>query len=204
MGVSQRAIANAIGIDRSVITRLEQGEPGVSATVRARACAALGADFRMQLYRERSALIYDAAHARLVDRLVTMVGRGWRIELELALPGRRSVDAGFFSRTAIVLAEVETRVRRFEQVQRELESKREAVRAQFGMDRSIHIVLALPPTHHHRALVREHPALKAAFPASSAQVRAALADASLPYPGDGMLWVSASAGSSSASPVSTS
>jgi transcriptional regulator with XRE-family HTH domain len=196
VGVSQRAIASAIGVDRSAITRLERGDPGVSSVVRARACAALGADFRMQLYRERAALIYDAAHARLVNRLVAMMGRGWRTQLELALPGRRSVDAGFFSRAAIVLTEVETRVRRLEEIQRELQSKRDAVAAQFGADRSIHVLLALPPTHYHRALVREHPALiRAAFPVGSAQIKAALADSALPYPGDGILWVPGSAGS---------
>ena len=197
-GVSQRAVAQAIGVDQSVIARLERANPSVSARIRARACAVLGADFRMQFYRERSAQIYDAAHARIVNRLVALVGTGWRTELELMLPGHRSVDACLFSRRAIVVSEVETRVRRLEQVQRELESKREAVTAQFGTDRPVHVVLTLPPTHHHRGLVREHPALvESGFPASSARTRAALADASLPYPGDGILWVSGS-------PVSTS
>jgi transcriptional regulator with XRE-family HTH domain len=205
IGVSQRAVAEAIGVDPSVINRLERADPSVGPVIRARACAVLGADFRMQFYRERSALIYDAAHARLVDRVVAMVGRGWRTELELALPGRRSVDAGFFSRHAIVLTEVESRLRRLEEIQRELQSKRESVIDTFGRERPIHVVLALPPTHHHRTLVREHPALiRTAFPASSAQIRAALADAALPFPGDGILWVSGSAYSSGPSPVSTS
>jgi transcriptional regulator with XRE-family HTH domain len=205
VGVSQRAIAIAIGVDRSVITRLERGDPSVSPAVRARACAALGADFRMQLYHERAALIYDAGHARLVDRLVSMVGRGWRTELELALPGRRSVDACHFSPSTIVVAEVETRVRRLEQIQRELKSKQDSAIAQFGLERPIHVVLALPPTHHHRALIREHPALiRTAFPARSAQIRAALADAALPFPGDGILWVPGASYPSAGSPVSTS
>lgn len=182
-----------------MIARLERADPSVGPRIRARACAVLGADFRMQLYRERPAVIYDAAHARIVNRLVALVGTGWRIELELMLPGRRSVDACLFSRSAIVLCEVETRVRRLEQVQRELESKREAVAARFGTERPVHVVLTIPPTHHHRGLVREHPALvETAFPARSARIRAALADAKLPYPGDGILWVSGSPDSASA------
>ena len=194
IGVSPRAVAEAIGVDPSVINRLERADPSVSPVIRARACAVLGADFRMQLYRERSALIYDAAHARLVDRLVAMAGGGWRTELELALPGRRSVDAGFFSRSAVVLTEVESRLRRLEEIQRELQSERESVTDAFGRDRPIHVVLALPPTHHHRALVREHPALiRTAFSAASAQIRAALADAALPFRGDGILWIPGSA-----------
>jgi transcriptional regulator with XRE-family HTH domain len=55
-GVSQGAVAIAIGVDRSVITRLEQADPSVSPAIRSRACAVLGADFRMQLYHERGAL----------------------------------------------------------------------------------------------------------------------------------------------------
>jgi len=113
-GVPQRAIAAAIGVDRSVITRLERGDPGVSPTVRARACAVFGADFRMQLYRERSALIYDAGHARLVNRLIAFVGRGWRTELELALPGRRSVDVSLVRAFQIgAVHRIEARVEAF-------------------------------------------------------------------------------------------
>ena len=76
IGVSQRAVAMAIDVDRSVITRLEQGDPTVGPAIRARACAVLGADFRMQLYPERSAMIYDAAHARLVERVILLAGAG--------------------------------------------------------------------------------------------------------------------------------
>src|SRR4051812_13484578 len=67
-GVSQSAVADAIGVDRSVITRLERGDADVGSAIRSRASASLGADFRLQLYRQRSPLLFDAAHARVVDR----------------------------------------------------------------------------------------------------------------------------------------
>jgi transcriptional regulator with XRE-family HTH domain len=189
-GVSQGAIATAIGVDRSVITRLERADPSICPTIRARACAVLGADFRMQLYRERGALIYDAAHARIVERLVGMVGIGWRVELEQSLPHRRSIDVCLFSRRCIVLNEVETRVRRREEIQRELHAKRDAATDRFGSDRPIHVLLVMPPTHRHRAIVREHAAqLAASFRARLSAIRSALADAALPFPGDGILWV---------------
>jgi transcriptional regulator with XRE-family HTH domain len=204
IGVSQRAVAEAIGVDPSVINRLERADPSVSPVIRARACAVLGADFRMQLYRERSALIYDAAHARIVERLVRMVGSGWRVNLEAPLPGRRSIDACLQSPRCIVIGEVESRVRRLEEIQRELHSKRDAAIERYGQDRRIHVLLVLPPTHHHRALIREHASqITASFPARQSAIKAALADASLPYPGDAILWVPGSIGSSS-SPVSTS
>ena len=204
-GVSQRAIATAIGVDRSVITRLERADPSVSPAIRARACAALGADFRMQLYHERAAMIYDAAHARIVERLVGMVGIGWRVELEQSLPHRRSIDACLFSRRCIVLNEVETRVRRLEEIQRELHTKRDAAMDQFGSDRPVHVVLVMPPTHRHRSIVREHAAqLAASFPARPSAIRSALADAAVPFPGDGILWIPGSVQPSPGSPVSTS
>jgi transcriptional regulator with XRE-family HTH domain len=205
VGVSQGAVAMAIGVDRSVITRIERADPSVSLAIRSRACAVLGADFRMQLYHERGAMIYDAAHARIVERLVGMVGVGWRIELERSLPIRRSIDACLFSRRCIVLNEVETRVRRLEEIQRELHAKRDAVVEQFGSDRPVHVVLVIPPTHRHRAIVRDHAAqLAAAFPARSPAIRSALADAAQPFPGDGILWIAGSPYPSADSPVSTS
>jgi transcriptional regulator with XRE-family HTH domain len=204
-GVSQRAVGHAIGVDPSVITRIERADPTVGPAIRARACAVLGADFRMQLYRERAALIYDAAHARLVERLLGLIGPGWRVNLEAPLPGRRSIDAQLESRRSVVLGEVESRVRRLEEIQRELHSKRDAAIERYGADRRVHVLLVLPPTHRHRALVREHGTqVAASFPARSSAIKAALADATLPYPGDGILWVPGSAEASSPSPGPTS
>ncbi len=194
IGVSQRAVAIAIDVDRSVITRLEQGDSSVGPAIRARACAVLGADFRMQLYPERSAMIYDAAHARLVERVIAMAATDWKVEPEASLPGRRSVDLCLWSALCVVLVEVESRIRRLEEIQRELHAKREAARVRFRSDRCVHVVLAVPPTHHHRALVRAHPALVAAtFPVRATEIRHALAAPRQPFPGDGILWVAGSA-----------
>lgn len=193
-GVSQRAVAIAIDVDRSVITRLEQGDPTVGPAIRARACAVLGADFRMQLYPERSSMIYDAAHARLAERVIALAATDWKVEPEAPLPGRRSVDLCLSSPLCIVLIEVESRIRRLEEIQRELHAKRDAVLARFGPERCVHVVLALPPTNHHLAFLRTHPALVAAtFPVPSARLRRALAAPGLPFPGDGILWVAGSA-----------
>lgn len=194
VGVSQRAVAMAIDVDRSVITRLEQGDPTVGPAIRARACAVLGAHFRMQLYPERSAMIYDAAHARLVERVISLAGAGWKMEPEAPLPGRRSVDLCLSSPLCVVLMEVESRIRRLEEIQRELHAKRDAVLVRAGPEQCVHVVLALPPTHHHRELVRTHPNLvAAAFPVSSAQIRRALGAPAQPFPGDGILWIAGSA-----------
>ena len=66
-GVSQAAVARAIGVDRATICRMEAGLPAVSDRTRARAAAVLGADFRLAVYPDAAPLIHDAAHARLVE-----------------------------------------------------------------------------------------------------------------------------------------
>lgn len=192
IGVTQAAVARAIGVDRSVICRTERGDPDVGVAIRARACACLGADFRLQLYQERAPMIYDAAHARIVDRVLAERHRRWRATVEAQIPGlgRRSVDIRLDSRGDIVLAEVETRARRLEEVVRKLHEKQHALAAHVGSGQRVHVLLVLPPTRHHQALVRAfEQTMASAFPARSGVIREALMSADLPWPGDGLLWV---------------
>ena len=71
-GVSQAAVARAIGVDRASICRIEAGDPTVSDRIRARAAAVLGASFRLGIYPDAAPLVHDAAHARIVEALVRM------------------------------------------------------------------------------------------------------------------------------------
>lgn len=190
--VTQAAIALAIGVDRSVIARIERGDPAVSNLIRARACAVLGADFRIAMYPERAPLIFDAAHSRIVERLLAVRHRRWRATVEAPIPGpgRRSSDVRLSANLDLVLCEIESRLRRMEQIVRELHAKREAVLATVDGRVKVHVVLVLPPTRHHQALVRELPTtLRAAFPASSADLHRALESPDAPWPGDGILWM---------------
>jgi hypothetical protein len=109
------------------------------------------------------------------------------------VPGRRSTDIRLDHGRDIVLVEVETRVRRLEEIVREQHDKREAVRGSQGAgEKRVHVVLVVPPTRHHRALVRAHPAtIGTAYPAPSTALRAALESATGDWPGDGLLWIAA-------------
>jgi transcriptional regulator with XRE-family HTH domain len=194
IGVTQAAVARAIGVDRSVIARLERGDPAVSNTIRARACTVLGADFRLA-YPERTPLVFDAAHARIVERLLAIRHRRWRptVEMRVPGPGRRSVDVGMASGLDVVLFEIESRVRRMEQLARELHAKREAVESAARPGMRVHVVLVLPPTRHHQALVRGLPTtIRTAFPTLSPALRHAIESAAGPWPGDGILWLAGS------------
>jgi len=189
-GVSQAALARAIGVSRSVICQMEQGDLNVSARIRARAVAALGADFRISVFPGGAPLIHDAAHARIVEAILRHCHASWHpiVEAPVPGPGRRSTDIRLDRGPDVVLMEVETHVRAFEAVIREGAEKRSAV-ATAARVRRIHVVLVLPPTRHHRALVSAHPSIvAAAFPASDSELAGALAAPDQEWPGDGILW----------------
>jgi transcriptional regulator with XRE-family HTH domain len=201
-GVSQAAVARAIGVHRAAICRLEAGDATVSDRIRARAATVLGGDFRLGLYPAATPLIHDAAHARLVEGLLRLRHSSWRTRVEAPVPGlgRRSTDVRLDRGDETVLFEVETHVHALEAIIREGEDKRVAVVADAGHDRRVHVALVLTPTRHHRALVDAHPEMiGAAFPASSVDIRRTLATVGVPWPGDGILWLSAAARQSTAS-----
>jgi transcriptional regulator with XRE-family HTH domain len=182
-GVSQAAVARAIGVDRATICRLEAGDPGVSNEVRARAAAVVGADFRLSLYPAGSPLIHDAAHARLIEALIRLRHGTWRAIPEAPVPGggRQSTDLRLVRGLETVLFEVETHLQVLEAVIREGNDKRERVAHDVGPIGRVHSVLVLPPTRHHRDLVRAHSAtMRAAFPVRSVDLRRSLMSAGVP------------------------
>ncbi len=190
-GVSQAAVARAIGVDRATICRLEGGDPAVSNAIRARAGAVLGADLTLGLYPAASPLIHDAPHARLIEAILRVRHPSWKATLEAPVPdgGRRSSDVRLDRGRDIVLIEVETRVQVLEALIREGNEKRERV-ARVSPDRRVHTALVLPPTRHHRALVASHPdTLRVAYPCPSTDLRRALAHPSGGWPGDGIMWL---------------
>lgn len=190
-GTSQAAVARAIGVDRATICRLEAGDPGVSNEVRARAAAVLGADFRLGLYPAGSPLIHDVAHARLVEALIRLRHASWQAIPEAPVPaGRQSTDLRLERGADVVLFEVETHVQVLEAVIREGNQKRDRVAYDAGPDRRVHSVLVLPPTRHHRDLVRMHSeTMQAAYPIRSADLRRSVTTAGVPWPGDGVMWL---------------
>src|SRR4051812_5512476 len=189
-GVSQAAVARSIGVDRSVVTRLERGDATVGNPIRARAAACLGADFRLQIYSQRAPMIFDAAHARVIERLLSAAHSRWHpvVEAPVPGPGRRSVDVQLEDGDDMILIEVETRVRRLEETIRALHGSRASVSSR--PDVRVHSVLILPPTRHHRSLVLAHRAtIAAAFPVRSAALAACLRSAAGGWPGDGILFI---------------
>lgn len=191
-GASQAALSRAVGVDRATICRIEAGDLGVSNVIRARAAAILGADFRLGLYAAGSPLIHDAAHARLVEELMRLRDPTWRATPEASVPGgsRQSTDLRLVRGIDIVLFEIETHVHVLEAAIREANQKRDRVQYEMRPNGRVHSVLVLPPTRHHRDLVRTHShTMQAAFPIRAVDLRRSLTTPGTPWPGDGVLWL---------------
>ena len=197
-GVTQAAVARAIGVSRSVICHLEAGDRDVGPRIRARASAVLGATFKMALYADAVPMIRDIAHARLIEALLRLRHPGWRATIEapvpatLAGPGHRSTDVRIDGAGQIVLFEVESRIHRWEELTRECHDKQAAVQASAAAGVRVHAVLVLPPTHRNRAVLRSLAAtVQAAFPVPDRVLRDALTSQPGPWPGNGILWLPA-------------
>jgi DNA-binding XRE family transcriptional regulator len=191
LGLTQADVGRAVGVSRSTVSALEGGDPGVSLQIRFRVGLLLGLRLRLPAYADQTPLLHDAAHARIVERLVRMANQRWRITLESPVPGpgTRSSDLRLEAGPDVVLFEVESHVLRWEEIVRETQSKRETVRAALP-SRRVHSVLVLPPTRHHRDLVAAlRSSVRSVFPHPSSTLEACLAGADGAWPGDGLLWV---------------
>ncbi len=189
--VSQSAVARLVGVSQSVISDLEHGDPTVRLEVRRRAAIVLGADLRIGVYPGATPLLHDTGHARIIERLLEIRHRRWRPDVEARVPGpgRASTDLRLSAANTVILIEVETHVRRWEATVRHCLEKRERVQAGLGDGVQVFIVLCLPPTRHHRALVAEFAEyVQASFPTPSDLIRRALEDGT-DWPGDGILWM---------------
>ncbi len=205
-GLTQAAVGRALGVDRSMISRLEAGDPRVGLTTRFRVAALLGAELKLSAYTRSGPLIRDTAQAPIVEAILATSDRRWRRTVEAHVPGadRRSIDLRLDGPAGVILCEVESRVGSLEEMIRELHAKRDAVRAaqpaavgaaqQPAGGPPIHVVLVLPRSRHHRQIVRDHPStIGAAFPMPSAAIEAALKDVTVAWTGDGILWTAVAA-----------
>ena len=192
-GLTQAAVGRALGVDRTMISRLEAGDPRVGLTTRFRVAALLGAELRLSAYTRSGPLIRDTVQAPIVEAILATSDGRWRRTVEAHVPGadRRSIDLRLDGPAGVVLCEVESRVGSLEEIIRELHAKRDAVRAARGGAGGppIYAVLILPRTRHHLEIVRHHPrTIEAAFPMPSAAIERALKDVTIPWTGDGILW----------------
>jgi transcriptional regulator with XRE-family HTH domain len=160
-GRSQRAVAEAVQVDPSWVSRVERGKAeGVSVDTMARILAAVGRDLSLRAYPSDEE-VRDEAQAkllgRLVDRLHESVGRA--LEVPFPLPGdRRAWDLRLRIGAEAWGVETESHVHDFQATLRKAKLK--------ARDGEVDgLILLLGNSRHHRKLVSDHRALiRAEFP----------------------------------------
>jgi transcriptional regulator with XRE-family HTH domain len=190
--ITQADVARAVGTSRSVVSAIEHGDPSVSPKTRFRVAEVLGLRLRLPAYPDGTPRLYDRNHSLIIEHLLALCHPRWQVTVEASVPGpgHRSTDVRLECGIDIVLSEIETRLRRWEQIVRESHEKVHAVAEEVGPDRRVHALLVLPPTRHNRELIRSLAgSVAAAFPADEQAIRRALTGAEEPWPGDGLLWL---------------
>ena len=171
-GLSQDAVAKALGISRSQYSRIERGlSLDLSIRTASRVSAVLGLDLSVRTYPAGDP-IRDAAQLALLQRLRTRChpSLSWRTEVPMAIPGdRRAWDATLTAPAWHAGVEVETSVADVQALDRRLALKER----DGGMDR---VILVLLDSRRNRAVMRmAGDVLRLRFPIASEAAIACLA-----------------------------
>ena len=165
-GLSQASVASALGVDRSLISRIERGgldDLGLIAA--SELLAVVGLELSVRAYPSGGPL-RDAAQQALLERLRSRIHRtlDWATEVALPLVGDlRAWDALIRGRDWRCGVEAETRPRDLQALERRL-----ALKMRDGAVDML--VLLLLDSRYNRALVREHAdALHERFPIPGAR-----------------------------------
>ena len=105
-GLTQAAVAAALSVSRSVISRVELGEAvelGIDRLVRH--AAVVGLRPSVKLYPVGGGL-RDVAQATYIAKFVARIGKAWRVRLDVPVPIRgdlRAVDIFLYGATTIAV-----------------------------------------------------------------------------------------------------
>lgn len=151
-GLSQRSVADGVGISRSQVSRIERGlTPDLTIDMAARVLAVLGQTLNVRTFPAGDPL-RDAGQLALLERLRAHLHPSfrWATEVPLPIPGdRRAWDATACNGAARIGIEGETRLRDLQAVERRVALKER----DGGMDR---VILLVANTRHNREVVRAH------------------------------------------------
>jgi transcriptional regulator with XRE-family HTH domain len=202
-GLPKAAIARIAGIHPTHLRLIEEGQRDASASVLGRIAAALGSDYSRRLFPSSGPPIRDRFQARMVEAFLRELPPGWTRSVEVAVhrPVRGVIDAvlGHPAGRDVVAVECQSELRRLEQQIRWALAKSEALPSSavwpfFAPDLAeppaISSILLLRSTRATRELARTfRETLAVAYPAGPADLLRALADANVPWPGSGIIWV---------------
>lgn len=203
VGLSKAVVARAAGVDAGLIRGVERGECEASSVTMARIAAALGAEVSTRLFPSAGPPIRDRFQARMIEAFLRELPPAWHRSPEVPVhrPVRGVIDLVIAHRVAHVVAclEAQSEIRRLEQQIRWAFAKRDALPSSplwpfLAPDPAdpplVSSILLLRSTTATRELARTfRDTLQAAFPADPEDLRAALTDATRPWPGNGIIWI---------------
>ena len=171
--VPQSRVAAAVGVSQSYYSRMERGAAhGVTLEHLGVAFQAVGHDLSVKAFPS-GLPVRDKPQLELLSRLRTHVHARatWKVEVPLRIPGdMRAWDAVIGIARLRIGVEAETRIRDVQAVERRVALKKR----DDGVDR---VILLVSATRSNRAVIRALAReLQAAFPVSSADALAALAE----------------------------
>jgi transcriptional regulator with XRE-family HTH domain len=182
-GLTQRTVADSVGVHRSWVGSFEQGKaPGIAFQLVATIVAVVGLDLSAKAYPGGDAL-RDEGQATLIGRFLPMVHESVGRALEVPFPiagDARAWDVRLRIGSTVWGVEAETHVGDLQATLRRLALKRR--------DGSVDgLLLLLLDSRHHRRLIREYgPLLAASYP-GDARETLALLRAGLPPKADTIL-----------------
>ena len=206
-GLSQRAVAEAAGIDPSLLSRIECGSREPSLQTLAALATALGTEPSVRLYPTVGPRIFDRTQAPILEALLRSAHPRWRTALEVAVsrPYRGVIDAVLHDPDLadVVAAEIQGELRRAEHQIRWSGMKADSLPSArawpWGIRGEPHVrrLLVLRSSEATRGVVRALPELfRAAYPAPEADAYRALTEGTA-WPGDAILWADVDAGRTS-------
>jgi transcriptional regulator with XRE-family HTH domain len=196
-GVSRAELARAAGINDSYLAKIEAGTAQPSAETCVRIGLALGADLSRRLYPATGPAIRDRHQLAMTEALLSTTNRRWTryVEIGVRHPARGWIDAGLHSRddNVFVASEVQSELRRFEQLVRWSEAKADSLPSWDGYGRldgtpTVSRLLVVRDTQANRSVAGEfRRVLRAAYPARPDEALESLAGVGA-WPGAAVLW----------------
>lgn len=200
--LTQAAVAAAAGIDRSYMRLIEAGDRGASMDVLSAITAVLGADLSVRVYPTTGPRIRDRVQAVMGEALLRDLHPRWATSPEVPVyrPARGVIDFVLADRLAPLLlaTELHSELHRLEQQIRWHREKEASLPSSAAWrppapDRPEPATSRLLLLRSSAALIELartfEGALRAAYPARTADVVEALTSSDAPWPGPGIAWV---------------
>ena len=195
-GITLETLANVAGVAASYLRRIMSGRARPSIETYTKLAVALGADLATRMYPNTGPLIRDRHQARMIEALLAILHPRWRATTEVGVrsPVRGWIDLVLSEpRTAeIVAAEVESNLRRIEQMVRWARMKADALPSWEGWPidvtpRMSQLLIVRRTRSTGRTSTEFARQLAAAYPAHPQDALAALTG-TIAWPGAALIW----------------